>query len=86
MPLAVGFGYSSWNGTTSQPVGNLVTDGAGHVFRSSTPPAWAAGATISTGYTILNSNGNLQQVTTGGTTKGSPPSNLGNNTCWCNDN
>jgi hypothetical protein len=72
LPAVSGFSYSAWSATASQSIGNLVTDGSGHVFRSSTPPAWPAGTTLSTGYTILDSNGNLQQVTTGGTTKGSP--------------
>lgn len=72
LPASAGFTYSAWTGTTAEPVGNVVTDGAGHDFRSTTPPSWTQSTVLPTGYTIIDSNGNLQQVTTPGTTKANP--------------
>lgn len=39
-----------------------------------TPPAWSAGQAVTPGQMIVDSNGNVQECTTGGTTYGAVPS------------
>jgi len=73
-PATVGFPYPAWVASTIQPVGNLVQDTIGHPFRSVAPPAWVASTAVVTGQLITDSNGNVQQVSTAGTTGATNPS------------
>jgi len=73
LPAAIGFSFPAWAANSSQPVGNIVRDAAGHPFRSTTPPSWSASTVKAAGNLIIDSNGNLQQCTTAGTTGTSEP-------------
>lgn len=73
LPAVAGFSYPAWAANGSQPVGNLVKDGSGHPFRSTTPPAWVASTAVVVGQLITDSNGNIQECTVAGTTGGSHP-------------
>jgi hypothetical protein len=68
IPSVAGFSYPAWVGASAQPFGNLVQAAGGYPFRSTSPPAWTAGALAVAGQLVTDPKGNLQECTTGGTT------------------
>ena len=74
IPSVAGFSYPAWVGGSAQPFGNLVQAAGGYPFRSTTPPAWVTGAPVVAGQLMTDTNGNLQECTTAGTTGAVAPS------------
>jgi hypothetical protein len=75
LPAAQRPDLPAWTATTAYAVGAEIfqNTGATGTYRSTPPPAWAASTARGTGYMVIDANGNLQEVTTAGTTGASAP-------------
>jgi hypothetical protein len=73
LPAVVGSAFPSWAATTAKAVGATVLNASSQAFTSVAPSAWQAGHAYASGVLITDSNGNIQQVTTPGTSGGTHP-------------